>query len=108
MKIFRKIANWFSHALNVVGNFNPLNDKLYPWLLDRYGHKTARRVCSAIAIVILLTLALPIAAAVWVFNSAADLLVNVGYGWVRSFSDHVVGVISGDSGMDDENAGSDL
>jgi hypothetical protein len=58
---------------NLIANFNPLNDWLYPKLLDRFGHATARRVCSAIAILAMLTIVPPIALGLWVYNCVLDL-----------------------------------
>jgi hypothetical protein len=86
---------------NLIANFNPLNDWLYPKLLDRFGHATARRVCSAIAILAMLTIVPPIALGLWVYNCVLDFALNVVWGWVFSVRDHLSGLLHGEiDGLD--------
>lgn len=90
-KILAKLSEW----LQVLTHFNPLNDWLYPKLLDRYGHAVARRVCSVIAILAMFTIVPPLVLGLWVYNCALDLLLNAGYGWVLAVRDHVNGIVHG-------------
>jgi hypothetical protein len=66
------------------GNYNPLNDSLYPALLDRFGHTVARRVVSALSLLLLFTLVPIYVALLWVFNCGADLVMNVAGGWYHT------------------------
>lgn len=84
--------------------FNPLDDYLYPFLLDRFGHATARRVCSALAVVLLLTVLPPFLLAIWVYNCVMDFLLNLGYGWVANLREHLNGIITGGITGDEDEA----
>ena len=92
----------FLHALRTI---NPIDDILYPALLDRFGHRVARRVCSAAMLLLGFTLIPLYIVIIFLYNTGMDLVYNAGGAWVAVIRDSVEGVIRGEIGGADQDDG---